>query len=331
MLAVPFLALALLQPRADTAIDARTRSSVLDSLVARLTELYVFPDKVPTLARELRERLVRGRYDHLRTAGAFADTLSVDLRALANDRHLAVRYSSRVLPVRRLDAAGSVRGRPSEAEVARMREEASADNFGLGRVELLDDGIGIIEVKSFGWEAEAVEDAYADAMNRVAKATVLVIDVRGNGGGTPNAVALLTSYLFGAEPVHLNSLHWREGRNRERVDSFWTRREVKGTRFGPRKPVVVLTSGRTFSAAEEFVYNLQSRERAYVIGELTRGGANPGQAERLDDHFYAFVPTGRAVNPITKTNWEGTGVRPSMVVAADRALEEALHFIRTPR
>ncbi len=315
----------------DSMLDAQRRTAVVDSLFERLSERYVFPQKVAPLAKEVRARLSRGRYSHLRTAGAFADTLSADLRTLANDRHLAVRYSSRVLPARRLDAASSVQEKPTEAEGARLRAQAATDNYGLGRVELLEDGIGIIEVKSFGWEADAVEEAYADAMSRLARATVLVIDVRSNGGGTPNAVALLSSYLFGPQRLHLNSIHWREGRDRERVDSFWTRREVRGARFGAEKPVVVLTSSRTFSAAEEFVFNLQAHERVYVIGEVTRGGANPGQAERLDDHFYAFVPTGRAVNPVTGNNWEGTGIKPDMTVPAARALEEALHFIRTPR
>jgi hypothetical protein len=35
------------------------------------------------------------------------------------------------------------------------------------------------------------------------------------------------------------------------------------------------------------------------------------------------VPFARAINPITKTNWEGTGVEPDVKIAADQALETA--------
>jgi C-terminal processing protease CtpA/Prc len=82
----------------------------------------------------------------------------------------------------------------------------------------------------------------------------------------------------------------------------------------------VLTSKRTFSGAEEFTYNLKNLKRATIIGETTGGGAHPGGVFRASEHFGVFVPTGRAINPITKTNWEGTGVTPDVAVPADQAL-----------
>ena len=129
-------------------------------------------------------------------------------------------------------------------------------------------------------------------------------------------VALVCSYLFGAEPVHLNDLYWREG---DRTQEFWTRKEVAGKRY-LNKDVYVLTSKRTFSGAEEFTYNLKNLKRATIIGETTGGGAHPGGGFRISEHFGMFVPTGRAISPITKTNWEGTGVTPDVSVPADQAL-----------
>ncbi|MCM3872588.1 MAG: S41 family peptidase, partial [Pyrinomonadaceae bacterium] len=139
---------------------------------------------------------------------------------------------------------------------------------------------------------------------------------RGNGGGSPEMVALVCSYLFGAEPVHLNDLYWREG---NRTDEFWTRKEVVGKRY-LNKDVYVLTSKRTFSGAEEFTYNLKNLKRATIIGETTGGGAHPGGGFRINEHFSMFVPSGRAISPITKTNWEGTGVKPDIEVPSDQAL-----------
>jgi len=144
--------------------------------------------------------------------------------------------------------------------------------------------------------------------------------VRRNGGGSPHMVAQVSSYLFGPDSVHLNSLYWRPD---NRTDHFYTRSKVPGTRYGPDKPVYVLTSRNTFSGAEEFAYNLQSLRRATIVGDTTGGGAHPGGMRRVTDHFAVWVPSGRAINPITKTNWERVGVRPDIAVASDQALRVA--------
>ena len=128
--------------------------------------------------------------------------------------------------------------------------------------------------------------------------------------------------------MHLNSLYFRPT---DRTDHFYTRRVVAGKRFGAIKPVYVLTSNRTFSAAEEFTYNLQSLKRATIVGDITGGGAHPGGVVPVTAAFSVFVPSGRAINPITGTNWEGTGVRPEIAVPADSALGAALAAARRSR
>jgi C-terminal processing protease CtpA/Prc len=143
--------------------------------------------------------------------------------------------------------------------------------------------------------------------------------MRANGGGDPAGVAFLTSYLFDKR-THLNDLYWREG---DRTEEFWTREDVPGKKFGQQKAVYVLTSPRTFSGAEEFSYNLQQLGRATLVGETTGGGANPGRSRQLTPTMHVFVPNGKAINPITKTNWEHTGVVPDVKVPASDALATA--------
>jgi C-terminal processing protease CtpA/Prc len=188
-------------------------------------------------------------------------------------------------------------------------------NHGFGKVERLRGNIGYLEFFNFADE-ELGAETVAAAMNFVNGTDALIIDMRGNGGGNPAMVALVCSYLFGSEPVHLNDLYWREG---NRTEEFWTRKEVAGKRY-LNKDVYVLTSKRTFSGAEEFTYNLKNLKRATIVGETTGGGAHPGGGFRISEHFGMFVPTGRAISPITKTNWEGTGVTPDVSVPADQAL-----------
>jgi C-terminal processing protease CtpA/Prc len=158
----------------------------------------------------------------------------------------------------------------------------------------------------------------AAAMNFLAHVDALVIDLRANGGGDPKMVAYISSHLF-AEPTHLNDLY---NRKEDKTTEYWTLRDVPGARLAD-KPVFVLTSKRTFSGAEEFAYNLKNLKRATIIGETTGGGAHPVSGHRIDDHFIIGVPDARAINPISKTNWEGTGVEPDIKVPASEALDVA--------
>ena len=156
-------------------------------------------------------------------------------------------------------------------------------------------------------------------MNFFANAEVLIIDLRQNGGGSPSMIQLITSYLYGSERVHLNNFYWRPSDTRTQT---WTLPHVPGIRR-PDMPVYVLTSGRTFSAAEEFSYNLRNLERATLIGETTGGGAHPGGTQRVNEEFVIWMPQGRAINPITGTNWEGVGVKPHIETTAAEALDVA--------
>jgi C-terminal processing protease CtpA/Prc len=156
-------------------------------------------------------------------------------------------------------------------------------------------------------------------MNLLAHTDALIIDLRKNTGGSPTMIALLSTFLFGPEPVHLNSFYDRSG---DKTSQTWTLPYVPGQRT-PDKPVFVLTSNRTFSAAEEFTYNLKNLKRATIIGEKTGGGAHPGGDISVTPHFRVFVPVGRAINPISGTNWEGTGIEPDIAVPEAGALDYA--------
>jgi C-terminal processing protease CtpA/Prc len=147
----------------------------------------------------------------------------------------------------------------------------------------------------------------------------LIFDLRENGGGDPAMVAMALSYLV---PPHteINRFHQRGGAVDEQI---WSLPYVPGGRWSTDKPVYVLTSDRTASGAEEFAYDIQQMKRGTIVGAVTWGGANPGGMLPIDQHFAIFVPTGAAVNPISKTNWEGIGVRPDVPAEPAAALEVA--------
>jgi C-terminal processing protease CtpA/Prc len=293
----------------DLTIDAATRTQVVDAILKRLNDSYVFPEVAKKMEQSIRERVEKKEYDQITSAKEFSKKLTDDLQAVSKDKHLRVRYSHQVIPER------GPRREPTAEEQEQRKRDLTWMNHGFGQVERLRGNIGYLEFFNFADE-ELGADTVAAAMNFVNGTDALIIDMRNNGGGNPAMVALVCSYLFGPEPVHLNDLYWREG---NRTDEFWTRKEVSGKRY-VNKDVYVLTSKRTFSGAEEFTYNLKNLKRATIIGETTGGGAHPGGGFRISEHFGMFVPTGRAISPITKTNWEGTGVTPDVAVPADQAL-----------
>ncbi len=312
---VLFTSLALSSPSASftptAELDAETRTRVIERTLELLREKYVFADVADEMTAVVRGKLERGEYDRLSTGSALAGGLTQDLQAISNDLHLRVLFDSeRPMP----DEAGE----PTPEEPKRMRAQARALNYGFEKVERLPGNVGYLDLRAFQ-ALEWARETASGAMGFLASTDALIVDVRNNGGGSPETVAFLSSYLFGDEPVHLNSLYWRDG---DRTEEFWTDPSVPGTHT-PSKPVYVLTSGRTFSAAEEFTYNLKCLGRATIVGQRTGGGAHPGGPLPVEGGFGVWVPMGRAVNPITGKNWEGTGVEPDVEVPVDVSLPMA--------
>jgi hypothetical protein len=293
----------------DSSLDAATRTAIIDDLLRLLKEKYVFLDVAGTLEEDVRERQSNGEYDGITDRAAFADTLTNNLQEVSYDEHLEVTPKS-------IDEAGPPGPPPATSE-----EDPSGF---LYRAERLPGGVGYMDLRVFASPQSGAGDAAASAMNELNDTGALIFDITQNMGGDPEMVALLCSYLFGPEPIHLNDIRWRSGDYIE-VEEFWTQPQVEGERYGEDKPLYILTSHTTFSAAEEFAYDLQTLGRATIVGETTQGGANPGQPFELAADFTVLIPIGEAVNPTTKTNWEGTGVKPDIAVPEEKAFETALN------
>lgn len=291
---------------------------VVDAAIQQMNARYVHPEVAKKVEAGLRAKLRAHAFDGAATGEALAEQLTRELVEITHDKHIRVEYSEDPFPPR-TDAL------PSAEEKAAFREMERQHNYGVERVERLPFNIGYIDLRGFAELADAGETITA-AMTLVAGTDALIVDLRHNHGGDPATVAFTLSYLFD-QRTHLNDLYWREG---SRTEQFWTQDWVPGRRFGQAKPVYVLTSGQTFSGGEEFAYDVKNLKRATLVGEVTGGGANPGDNYRLTPHFEMFVPTGRAISPVTHANWEGSGVQPDVRVEADRALEVAQSMLLKP-
>ncbi|MFB7617909.1 S41 family peptidase [Kitasatospora sp. NPDC056181] len=282
--------------------------AVIESIADLVGGNYVFPDVARQLADLLRRRSAAGSY-RAESAEELAEAVTADLRSVNGDLHLALKYHAVPVPSERGAAA-----------LAAMRREFDASLGGVPRVELLDGGVAVLEIAPKMFPLDWAAQPLTAALSLVAPARALILDLRRNTGGDPDTVAFVCGYLLDGR-THLNTMLSRQG---ELAEQSWTPPFVPGARFGADKPLYVLTSGNTFSAAEELAYDLQQLGRAEVVGEDTRGGAHPREGWTVHPHLELSVPVARAVNPVSGTNWEGVGVRPDVPCDAEAALDRAL-------
>jgi hypothetical protein len=309
---LPAAAFAQHGPAPAQPVDAAMRDAVIAGLATQLEKNYVFPEVAASLTQALAKKAAAGGYASASDSDSFARALSQDLREFGKDGHFKVEFA----PGLEAPPTGAP-PLPSAEDLAQGRLEAARRGYGIERVERLPGNVGYLELRGFG-PTELVGEAYTAAMALLAGSDAVIIDLRRNGGGEPSSVAHLLSHFFPVGDVrHLNDIYTRPT---DLTQQYWTNPSVSVRYTGP---VYVLTSARTFSGGEEAAYDFQTQKRATLVGETTGGGANPGDMVPLAAGFAAFIPTGRAINPVTGTNWEHVGVKPDLAVPAADALRVA--------
>lgn len=299
-------------PGPDMTINGAQRAQMLDAVVREMHKNYVFPDMAKKVDTAIAQKRKSGEYDSIVSARVLSDRLTEDLRAVTNDKHLRVRHSAEPSP----QPTGP--REPTAAQEAEMMAFFRERNFGVERIERLPFNIGYLDFQGFA-PPKGSADTIAATMTVLAHTDALIIDLRKNGGGDPDAVTLLASYLLD-QPTHLTNIYYRQG---DRTEQKWSSDKVKGVRYGQKKDVYILTGKRTFSAGEDFSFAMKNQKRVTIIGETTGGGAHPGGFEWLTPHFSMFIPNGRSSDPKTNTNWEVVGVAPHVSVPAADALKTA--------
>ena len=292
-------------------------SSITRDLAGLVAERYVFPGLAAEISRFLEDGLAEDRHAAVPDEQALATALTQDLQSLNGDKHLRLLYSVAELP----GPAGQAEHGDEAAELAAMTAYAERTAGGVARAERLEGNVGYLDLRPLLFPPVVAGEAVAAAMTLIAPAEALLLDLRRCLGGSPDMVAMVCSYLFGDEPVHLIDIIDRPAADgTAAVRQSWTMPFTPGRRFGPDKPVFVLTSGTTFSGGEELSYDLQQLGRAIVVGERTRGGAHPVERFPIRPHLQATIPIARAHSPVSGGNWEGTGVLPDVQVPAGEAL-----------
>jgi hypothetical protein len=289
-------------------LDAAERKKVIDGVNSNLKEYYIEPALAQQMVDALKAHEARGDYKAISDGDAFAKQLTKDLQEVSHDKHLRVDFSPFKMPPRT---------EPTPEDEARFHQQMEHMNCAFEKVEVLPNNIGYIKFNGF-MDASFCGPTVVAAMGFVAHTDAIIFDIRQNGGGQPAMVTLIASYLFD-RPTHLIDIYDRKENS---TTQNWTLSYLPGPRL-TKQPVFVLTSKRTFSGAEEFAFDLKNQKRATIVGETTGGGAHPVSGHMVADYFMVGVPSAKSLDPVTRTNWEGTGVEPDVKVPAADALATA--------
>jgi C-terminal processing protease CtpA/Prc len=294
----------------DMSMTSSTRAELIDSIISKVKNEYVFLEKTDVLEKALRsyekDRMLTDSISSI----SFRDQINLLLLQASNDKHLQLLYSHEPVPQQN----------NKEAQLPEfITRFAKEHNYGFSKLEILEGNIGYMNILGFFPFKEA-RSAAVSAFQFVENTVALIVDLRRNNGGESNMAGFVTSYFFDEKPVNVLSTHFRKD---NRVEKSWTDPKVPGKRYLNR-PIFILTSSQTFSAGEAMAFAFQSFKKATIVGETTGGGANICDLVRLNDHFMINLPIGYPSVPGTKKNWDGIGVIPDIKCSSDKALEVAV-------
>jgi hypothetical protein len=319
LLVVFFLTLSILsvQARAQatkqraTSLNEASKAEIIDWVCTHLRETYVLPDKADEMVTVIRQKLKEGHYDKAADVKALTRLLTSDARSVYPDKHLSIYFDPK--------AVDALNKPIDEAErLRRLKARWRMNNFGFKSLDHLDGNIGYLKMNEFA-DARWGRDTAVGVMHFFANSDALIIDLRDNRGGYGSMITLMLSYFFD-ESTHIGS---RYIRRQDFTRQEWTTDHVDGSKLTDTD-LYVLTSRRTFSAAEAFAFRLQGMKRAVIVGENTAGGGHTVESVTNGTHkIVARIPDSRAFDPVTGKGFEGTGIVPDLRVSRDDAFEEA--------
>lgn len=264
----------------------------------------------------LKKQLKEGRYNNIKNPHTLAAMLTEDVCSIYKDEHFHVEYNPGMID----ELTGNIDDVPKLVENKLNRERAK--NFGFRKVEILNGNIGYLEISSFARLNAYSKETATAALKLLANSRAIILDLRYGMGGSPEMINYLMGYFF-KEKIHVADVYIR---NEKAIVSYYTTPDTTTSRL-TEIPIYILTSYKTFSAAEGLCYELQNRQRALVIGETTRGGAHTVTYRALNNGFIVDLPFGRVISSTTRKNWEKTGIVPDIIINSDSALRKAEDII----
>lgn len=293
-------------------LDKKATKTLVDTLAFQLRKYYVFKEAANRMGAYIQKRYKDGAYNNISDPHILAGQLTKDVSSIHLDEHFHVEYNPEIAK----ELAGEIEDVPKYVEGKLNKEREK--NFGFKKVEILNGNIGYLEISSFSRLNPYSKQAANAALQMLSNTSALIIDLRYGVGGSLDMVTYLMSRFF-KERTLIMDIYLRS--EKDTLHYYTTPDSIPGRLS--EIPIYILTSYKTFSAAEALTYGLQSQGRATIVGEVTRGGAHTVKYRNLSSGFIGDIPFGVARNPITQTNWEKIGITPDVMVNENKALETA--------
>jgi hypothetical protein len=292
-------------------IDAK---AVVADVRRILNENYVLPELRPQLDAALAKGLADGRYNVTDT-GALAERINSDLEAVAHDHHLGMHFDPKQSAELAARPAGAgADDAPPSAEEIRFADRL---NHGILQLKVLPGNIRYMETIGFFWGGDKTKEVYDNAMRFLKGGDAIIIDMRKNGGGSPDAVQYMISHFLQPNtPIVTFYMRGQKGDTWKSLGSL-----PAGSLAG--KPLYVLTGGRSASAAEEFIGHVNGFKLGELVGENTAGAGYRNEFFPVAGGYVISVSVGRAVLASTGKDWEKVGIAPTIKASQDNALEVA--------
>ena len=290
---------------------------LIDSLNISLNNNYVFPEKAKSISLFLQSQLNKNAYvPYLKNPQKLAEQIERDINQIHLDPHLHIQYDPGFV--------AQDYTKPSEEEINQSKKYWKEQNYSFQKVEILPGNVGYLPFNGFVDDIESAKSTIYSALKFLANTSAIIVDLRENQGGSPEMVSQIESYFF-KEKTHMNDLINRSAKD----TTIFYADPAKADGLTLEMPIYVITSHKTFSAAEDLSYGMQQAKRATIVGEITGGGAHPQMPFSIGQGFVSSIPFARSYNSITKTDWEGTGVIPDVRADAGKALLKAQELIFT--
>ncbi|XP_022598471.1 retinol-binding protein 3 isoform X1 [Seriola dumerili] len=289
-------------------VSLRTQvPAIIEGSATLIAENYAFEDIGADVAEKLKGLLADGKYSMVVSKDNLEVKLSADLKTLSGDKSLKTTSNTPALPPMNYSP---------EMYIELIKVSFHTDIF--------ENNIGYLRFDMFGdfEEVKAIAQIIVEHVwNKVVNSDAMIIDLRNNLGGPTTAIAGFCSYFFDADKqIVLDKLYDRPSGT---ITELRTLPDLTGTRYGSKKSLIILTSGATAGAAEEFVYIMKKLGRAMIVGETTAGTSHPAKTFRVGEtDIFLSIPTVHS-DTAAGPAWEGAGIAPHIPVSADAALETA--------
>lgn len=308
------IALAPTPVRAQPApVAAASTADVIAAARKKVAEIYVIPETGAALDRALAAAEAKGTFNGLE-GDALAAKVNEVMHGVTKDGHLGMRYDPQRAAVLAANPPSDDDDDGGELPASFQRDIVVA-NGGVTKLEVLPGNIRYMDYRGFMWGTPAAKDAMATAAQFLRGGDAVIVDLRRNGGGDAAAVSALASYFLPPDTELM------------RFESRGNPGTVSKTSAVPftlaDRPVYVLTSKGTFSAAEEFSDHVSAFKFGTLIGENTGGGGFNNTFVPLPGGYVMSISYGRAVHMVTGKDWEQVGIAPAIAVPADQALLRA--------